>query len=259
MKEANTLKTIRSEAEPASERGRAWLNRAGLLLASLAVSACSSMPDIEARQMEDAALIQNVLTQDATLRLASSDCMRLHPELMPLAYEAQTVWWQRNGQSVVEADQSLNKLVLDSVERAYNPIETTLGLSVSLQASLEAQKNRDDLVDEDTDLESCRTLMTEYKQGERDLTVDEELAERLPRLAQLAAEYYPPTSSDDEMLQSPDRSQFIAERLAQQALCEQAQLTPLVRQWPREVYNVSCGLNRQALIRCEWSECRVLP
>jgi len=159
---------------------------------------------------------------------------------------------------VVEADQSLNKLVLDSVERAYNPIETTLGLSVSLQASLEAQKNRDDLVDEDTDLESCRTLMTEYKQGERDLTVDEELAERLPRLAQLAAEYYPPTSSDDEMLQSPDRSQFIAERLAQQALCEQAQLTPLVRQWPREVYNVSCGLNRQALIRCEWSECRVL-
>ena len=257
MKEANTLKTIRSEA--ASGRGRAWLNRAGLLLASLAVSACSSMPDIEARQMEDAALIQNVLTQDATLRLASSECMRLHPELMPLAYEAQTVWWQRNGQSVVEADQSLNKLVLDSVERAYNPIETTLGLSVSLQASLEAQENRDDLVDEDTDLESCRTLMTEYKQGERDLTVDEELAERLPRLAQLAAEYYPPTSSDDEMLQSPDRSQFIAERLAQQALCEQAQLTPLVRQWPREVYNVSCGLNRQALIRCEWSECRVLP
>ncbi|MDX1396957.1 MAG: hypothetical protein R3204_00365 [Oceanospirillum sp.] len=235
------------------------MNRAGLLLASLAVSACSSMPDIEARQMEDAALIQNVLTQDATLRLASSECMRLHPELMPLAYEAQTVWWQRNGQSVVEADQSLNKLVLDSVERAYNPIETTLGLSVSLQASLEAQENRDDLVDEDTDLESCRTLMTEYKQGERDLTVDEELAERLPRLAQLAAEYYPPTSSDDEMLQSPDRSQFIAERLAQQALCEQAQLTPLVRQWPREVYNVSCGLNRQALIRCEWSECRVLP
>lgn len=257
MKEANTLKIIRSEV--ASGRGRAWLNRAGLLLASLAVSACSSMPDIEARQMEDAALIQNVLTQDATLRLASSECMRLHPELMPLAYEAQTVWWQRNGQSVVEADQSLNKLVLDSVERAYNPIETTLGLSVSLQASLEAQENRDDLVDEDTDLESCRTLMTEYKQGERDLTVDEELAERLPRLAQLAAEYYPPTSSDDEMLQSPDRSQFIAERLAQQALCEQAQLTPLVRQWPREVYNVSCGLNRQALIRCEWSECRVLP
>lgn len=259
MKEANTLKIIRSEAKPKSERGRAWLNRAGLLLASLAVSACSSMPDIEARQMEDAALIQNVLTQDATLRLASSECMRLHPELMPLAYEAQTVWWQRNGQSVVEADQSLNKLVLDSVERAYNPIETTLGLSVSLQASLEAQENRDDLVDEDTDLESCRTLMSEYKQGERDLAVDEELAERLPRLAQLAAEYYPPTSSDDEMLQSPDRSQFIAERLAQQALCEQAQLTPLVRQWPREVYNVSCGLNRQALIRCEWSECRVLP
>lgn len=238
---------------------KSHLSRLGLTLAALTLSACSSMPDVGARQMEDAALIQRVLTEDGTMRLASSECMRLHPQLMPLAYEAQTVWWQRNGQSVVEADQSLNKLVLDSVERAYNPTETTLGLSVSLQASLTAQENRDDLVDEDTDLESCRTLLTEYKQGERDLNRDEDLAERLPRLSQLAAEYYPPTGSDDEMLQSPDRSQFIAERLAQQALCEQAQLTPLVRQWPREVYNVSCGLNRQALIRCEWSECRVLP
>jgi len=236
-----------------------WLCGVGFTVAALTLSACSSMPDIEARQMEDAALIQQVLTEDGTLRLTSRECMRLHPQLMPLAYEAQTVWWQRNGQSVVEADQSLNKLVLDSVERAYNPIETTLGLSVSLQASLAAQENRDDLVDEDTDLESCRTLMTEYKQGERDLRRDEALAEKLPRLSQLAAEYYPPVAGEDEMLQSPDRSQFIAERLAQQALCEQAQLTPLVRQWPREVYNVSCGLNRQALIRCEWSECRVLP
>ncbi len=238
---------------------KSHLTGLGVALAALTLSACSSMPDVGARQMEDAALIQRVLTEDGTLRLASSECMRLHPQLMPLAYEAQTVWWQRNGQSVVEADQSLNKLVLDSVERAYNPTETTLGLSVSLQASLTAQENRDDLVDEDTDLESCRTLLTEYKEGERDLNRDEDLAERLPRLSQLAAEYYPLTGSDDEMLQSPDRSQFIAERLAQQALCEQAQLTPLVRQWPREVYNVSCGLNRQALIRCEWSECRVLP
>ena len=223
------------------------------------LTGCASLPDIGARQMEDAALIQGVLTEDATMRLSTDECMRLHPQLMPLAYEARTLWWQRNGEYVVHADQSLNKLVLDSVERSDKPEETTLGLSVSLQASRDAAENRRDRVPDDSDAAACRELMTDYKTGAYDLQQSAALAERLPRLATLAESYYPPSGSEDEMLQSPDRSQFIAERLAQRALCEQAQLTPLVRQWPREVYNVRCGVNRQALIRCEWSACRILP
>lgn len=234
--------------------------RGVLILSAVLMSACSSVQNIASRQVDDAALIQTVLVRDASLRLISSECMRRYPQLMPEAYETEATWWQRNGRWVVKADQSLNKVVLDSVERTENPVETTLGLSVSLQTFLSARENRERQVNDATDRDDCRELLAEYREGEHDFAADESLAEELPRLQQLAEEYYPPTGlNTEEMLQSPDRSRFIAERLAQEALCEQAQLTPLVRQWPREVYNVSCGANRQALIRCEWSECRILP
>ena len=233
-----------------------------MLLAAAAVvmTGCSSLPDISDRQREDAGLIQAVLAEDARLRQISSECMRLHPPVMPLAYESQTLWWQRNGRWVVAADQSLNKVVLDSVERTGSPVETTLGLSVSLRISEDARRERDRLLDESSPVGVCQTLLSEYREGGRDLMQNEALAGRLPRLEALAAEYYPPTGNAfEEMLQSPDRSQFIAERLARGAICEQAQLTPLLLQWPRELYNVSCGASRQTLIRCQWSECQVLP
>lgn len=224
----------------------------------LALSGCTSMGTITEQQLSDAQLLQNVLIRDAIVRQVSQECMRIQPSTMPLAYETQAQWWQNNGDWVILADQSINKLVLDSVERVQAPEETTLGLSVTLQVSLLAQQQRDQLITENTSAEACKTLLNSYRNGEHDLSQDSLLAEQLPRLKLLAEEYYPPQPADAEaLLQSHDRSQFIAERMAQKSLCEQVRITPLVRQWPREVYNADCGAGRQYLLSCQWGECRV--
>lgn len=224
----------------------------------LALVGCSSLPEIDQQQLADAQLIQNVLLQDATLRQVSTECMRLYPETMALAYESHAQWWQYNSRWVIQADQGLNKQVLDSVERHQSVKGTTLGLSISLKVSQQASLNRDELLTNNPGAEGCKTLLNAYQQGDRDLDRDSKL--ELSRLPVLAAEYFPPRQLEASvLLQSHDRSQFVAERIAQGALCPQAQLTALVRQWPREVYNVDCGQERQYLIRCRWSECQILP
>jgi hypothetical protein len=224
----------------------------------LALVGCSSLTEIDQQQLADAQLMQNVLLQDATLRQVSTECMRLYPETMALAYETHAQWWQYNNRWVIQADQGLNKQVLDSVERHQSAKGTTLGLSVSLKVSQQAGLNRDELLTKNPGAAGCRTLLQAYQQGDYDLDRDSKL--KLSRLAVLAAEYFPPRQLDASvLLQSHDRSQFVAERLAQRALCPQAQLSALVRQWPREVYNVDCGRERQYLIRCRWSECQILP
>lgn len=223
-----------------------------------ALSGCTSMGTITEQQLSDAQLVQDVLVQDAILRQVSQECMRVQPTTMPLAYETQAYWWQKNGDWVILADQSINKLVLDSVERVQAPEETTLGLSVTLQVSLLAQQQRDQLITEQTSAETCTSLLNGYRNGDHDLAQNSLLSEQLPRLKALAQEYYPPSFSDaSELLQSHDRSQFIAERLAQKTLCEQVRVTALVRQWPREVYNADCGAGRQYLLSCQWGECRI--
>lgn len=233
----------------------------GIALTSLvltSLSGCSSVGALQEQQLEDAKLIQAVLVQDAVLRQVSQECMRLQPTTMPLAYETLAQWWQNNGHWVVLADQSLNKLVLDSVERTQSPEETTLGLSISLRVSLLAQQQRDQQVTDATTEEDCTEKLTQYRSGQRDLIRQTSLTDQLPRLKQLAQEYYPPNVTDAAtLLQSPDRSLLVAERLAQKALCDQVRITPLIRQWPREVYNANCGAGRQYLLSCQWGKCRI--
>jgi len=229
------------------------LTISGLLL----FTGCANVSPIDTRQLADAHLIQEVLHQDALLRQISRECARLYPETISLAYETQTQWWQSNNRWVLLADQALNKQVVQSVERNMSESDTTLGLAISLKTSLQAKAERIQKMTDEPGAEGCRNLLWSYQQGHKDLA---QTGLELQRLEVLAEDYFPPRAqTEGDLLQSQDRSQFVAERLAQSSLCAQAQLSALVRQWPREVYNVDCGQQQQHLIRCLWSDCQVLP
>ncbi|MBB1488801.1 hypothetical protein [Oceanospirillum sediminis] len=242
-----------------------------VLAVAMALTGCQSTKDNPDNPADsytrDAKLIYQVLLTDQLFRQLSTECMRLYPESMADVYEVKRQWWQRNHIRIQQADQALSKIIQASAARRRSETESELipepnlsGLSLALSISDQAERQRDQLLTRFPGSEGCDQLLNRYAEGDRDIQQLPGWPEYRHRLAELSADYFPLIQHDvSPLLQSEDRSLRIAEKLAQKKLCRKANLTSVIRQWPREVYNADCGEFRQFLIRCIWSECSVLP
>lgn len=248
-------------------------------------------PSFDAGEYEDARLIHHVLLSDQILRQTSTECMRLYPSVMPYAYEVRRQWWQRNGFWVQQADRALSKTIQASIERrserasvtapgnqnaitsetihhpiksgasAYQtPVPVESGLQISLDIHQQAEQYRDRYLSQNPGQSGCQQFLKYYHSADSDFESQQNGQQITQRLNHLSADYYPQWSNETGPLhQSYDRSLRIAEKLARQTLCRSAHTTAVILQWPREVYNIDCGEQRQYLMRCIWSECSLLP
>lgn len=233
--------------------------RSALVFAALLFVSCSS----NSIKTES---IQQVLSTDMALRMATEQCMAVGLNTQQFAKFERDSWWQRNGQWVTAADQSLVNLVWQHTDQLQEPARAVLSLEL-----LEASHHQSLLLNQDwlgssVNEEKCQRLFNRVRAGEHDIKLSDKARDSLAAAPQ-HAERTLSTAQTQAIAESASavnaryrkygRSLFLAEKSLQTVGCKNPNLALIRNSWPLEVYDATCSNEEYFLVKCEWGRCQV--
>lgn len=202
--------------------------------------------------------VYDTLEADAQLRTWVAACQTINKELHDYANATRQAWWQRNGSYVESADFGLNYGVLRvSEERVEAGARLAMGLTWNIVQ--QSELDRDQHLSE----KACYSMLSKYEQGKFDFGKKSKWYNELTQLQR-----FKENSSEDFTHKLAavttatgieyGRSFYVVEKLIKQEECDTAEVRLIKNSWPNEVYEANCADKSYHVVRCEWSNCRIL-
>ncbi|EAT13691.1 hypothetical protein RED65_09874 [Oceanobacter sp. RED65] len=205
--------------------------------------------------------ISYALIEDVTLRKLQEECTDVSTSAKQSAWRGQRSWWKRNGGLVKAADYGLSyNVVTLTDDRLETGARYAMGLTFDIVHA--AEENVKALLAGDDKEKACMNVMSEYRDGDRDLQQE---SEHYPVLVKLQQERE--AQGDDHYLkisrlekqkgEQYSRSAYTVERLVKRQGCVKPKVRTLKANGPNEVLEATCADDSFMLIRCEWRNCKI--
>ncbi len=232
------------------------IQRVVIILSLLALAACSGV----SRAPQEKA-ISYALVSDVAVRKLTDQCSKVSVAAKQAALRGYRSWWKRNGNLVEAADYGLSyNLVTLTNDRQETGARYAMGLTFDIVS--EAEQRVADLLSDGDKEDTCLSMMSEYRDGEMDLSEDSELFELLVKLQQEQE-----MQGDDHLLKISrierkkakkySRSAYIVERMVKREGCVNPKVRSLKADGPNEILEAVCSDKTFMLVRCEWRNCKI--
>jgi hypothetical protein len=230
------------------------LLRTSVIILAFFIAACSG----PTRKPQEQAIFQT-LVEDVTFRKLADHCTNLSKRSEQQVWRAKKEWWERNGVVVEAADYGFSyNLIKLTGDRQETGARYAMGLNFDIVQAAEKQAKQ--VIENGLEESGCIELMTSYRDGERDLSENNERYGLLLKLMQDKK-----TRGQDLELEqakivnktgvSFSRSSMNARRLAHRTICPGAEITTLKSNWPLEIFEAVCADDSYVLIECKWGNC----
>ncbi|OUR65194.1 hypothetical protein A9Q73_08480 [Bermanella sp. 47_1433_sub80_T6] len=232
------------------------IQRVVIIISLLALAACSGV----SRSPQEQA-ISYALVNDVAVRKLTDQCTKVSVAAKQAALRGYRSWWKRNGNLVEAADYGLSyNLVTLTNDRLETGARYAMGLTFDIVA--EAEQRVADLLSDGDKEDTCLDMMTEYRDGEMDLSEDTELFEILVKLQQSqeiqGADHLLKISRiERKKAKKYSRSAYVVERMVKREGCVNPKVRSLKADGPNEILEAVCSDKTFMLVRCEWRNCKI--
>jgi len=232
------------------------IQRVVIIISLLALAACSGV----SRSPQEQA-ISYALVNDVAVRKLTDQCTKVSVAAKQAALRGYRSWWKRNGNLVEAADYGLSyNLVTLTNDRLETGARYAMGLTFDIVA--EAEQRVADLLSDGDKEDTCLDMMTEYRDGEMDLSEDTELFEILVKLQQSqeiqGADHLLNISRiERKKAKKYSRSAYVVERMVKREGCVNPKVRSLKADGPNEILEAVCSDKTFMLVRCEWRNCKI--
>lgn len=207
--------------------------------------------------------IYDALQTETSLRAWSDACADVSLESRKLAGKAKEAWWRRNRTLLESADFGL-AYDLASVTNTRVDTGARLAMGLTWQVVEAAEADVASRLEPSTSKSSvCEKVLTQYRDGDFDLTENESTYQALLELQNrknlqgedLALRR---AAIEKETGKVYGRSFYVVEKLAKRYSCPGAEVHLLDNRWPNEVYDARCNNGSFLIFRCEWGNCMIV-
>ena len=226
----------------------------------LSLSAMLATGCAQTQLSEKGTVAFDVLQADAMMNTWRYECAQVSSRARQVSEVTRDEWWARNGEKVRSADFGLAYNIMGVTDERVST-GARMAMAVTWEVQNRANTTVRDKLESSSDKEAlCLKIMSQYSDGDWDIRGSEEMNQMLVAMRNDASARAMDQKVRESMVKAATgvrygRSFYVAETLAKQQGCTEAQVSLIKGEWPNEIYNVDCDEKPLLLVRCEWGQC----